>query len=102
MEFRLNKIEPDLRQKINEETKEGKVHSKKGIAINKDKSEERQRRNKEQQKPKEKFNLSKYVKEGKKITINAIKTSEISIKAEKQDEEKLQNLYKGVFIDAVK
>lgn len=102
MEFKLNKIEPDLRQKINEETKEGKVHSKKGIAINKDKNEERNRKNKEQKKPKEEFNLSRYNNESKKITINAVKTSEVSIKAEKEDKEKLQNLYKGVFIDAVK
>jgi hypothetical protein len=36
MEYRINKIDTDLRQKINEERSEGKVHNKKGININKD------------------------------------------------------------------
>ncbi|EJP6470968.1 hypothetical protein FDG09_08305 [Clostridium sporogenes] len=35
MEFRLNKIDLELRDKIKEQTKEGKVHSKQNITINK-------------------------------------------------------------------
>lgn len=37
MEYRINKIDPDLRQRINEERSEDKIHNKKGININKDK-----------------------------------------------------------------
>ena len=37
MEYRINKIDPDLRQKINEERNEEKIHNKKGINVNKDK-----------------------------------------------------------------
>ena len=37
MEYRVNKIDPDLRQKINEERNEERIHTKKGININKDK-----------------------------------------------------------------
>jgi hypothetical protein len=37
MEYRINKIDTDLRQKINEERSEDKIHNKKGININKDK-----------------------------------------------------------------
>ena len=35
MEFRLNKIDLEVRDKIKEQTKEGKVHSKQNITINK-------------------------------------------------------------------
>ncbi|EPS53135.1 hypothetical protein CFSAN002368_00085 [Clostridium botulinum A1 str. CFSAN002368] len=35
MEFRLNKIDLEIRDKITEQTKEGKVHSKQNITINK-------------------------------------------------------------------
>lgn len=33
MEFRLNKIEPETRQKVNEMTREGIIHSKSGLNI---------------------------------------------------------------------
>ncbi|EFG88213.1 hypothetical protein CLCAR_2208 [Clostridium carboxidivorans P7] len=36
MEFRLNKIEPEVRQRVKETTSAGKVHTKSGISINKD------------------------------------------------------------------
>ncbi|WP_251860526.1 hypothetical protein [Clostridium sp. Marseille-Q2269] len=35
MEFKLNKIDLQVRDRIKEQTKEGKVHSKKNITINK-------------------------------------------------------------------
>jgi hypothetical protein len=37
MEFKLNKIEMDVRQRLNEERSMDKVHNKKGIQVNKDK-----------------------------------------------------------------
>lgn len=37
MEYRVNKIDPDLRKKIGDARGEGKIHTKKGITINKDK-----------------------------------------------------------------
>ena len=37
MEFKINKIEMDVRHKINEERSMDKVHTKKGIGVNKDK-----------------------------------------------------------------
>ena len=36
MEFKLNKIDTDIRKKIDEERKESKVHSGKAINVNKD------------------------------------------------------------------
>jgi hypothetical protein len=50
MEYRINKIDTDLRQKINEERSEDKIHNKKGININKDK--ENTRENMEHKDPK--------------------------------------------------
>ncbi len=40
MEFKLNKIDTDIRKKIKEERKESKVHSGKAINVNKDFLEE--------------------------------------------------------------
>lgn len=41
MEFKLNKIDTDIRKKMQEEIKEDKVHSGKGINIKKDLKEEK-------------------------------------------------------------
>lgn len=41
MEFKLNKIDTDIRKKMQEETKEDKVHSGKSINIKKDIKDER-------------------------------------------------------------
>ncbi|OPJ64526.1 hypothetical protein [Clostridium chromiireducens] len=43
MEFKLNKIDTDIRKKMQEEIKEDKVHSGKGISIKKDVKDERAR-----------------------------------------------------------
>lgn len=42
MEFKLNKIDTDIRKKMQEETKEDKVHSGKNISVKKDIKDERQ------------------------------------------------------------
>ncbi|WP_163193279.1 hypothetical protein [Clostridium thermarum] len=99
MEFRLNKIDTDLRKKINDATAEGKVHTKKGISIDKRSYEERREQRNNKRKPREKFNLEKYTK-GKKISVEAVKIEQIDVAAEK--EENLQNAaeYRGLFIDS--
>lgn len=99
MEFRLNKIDTDLRQKINDQTREGKVHTKNGILIQKHKYEERRGQKNRKRNPKEKFEIKKYIK-NKKITIEAVKVEKISIKAEKEEALKNANEYRGVFIDS--
>jgi len=99
MEFRLNKIDTDLRQKINDQTREGKVHTKKGISIDKHKYEERREQKNDKRNPKEKFDIEKYTK-NKKITIDAVKVEEIDIEAEKEDALKNADEYRGVFIDS--
>lgn len=101
MEFRLNKIDMDIRQGINDETREGKVHSKKGIEINKDKSEDKRQNKQQKEKPKEKFNLSKYAKNSK-ITIDAVKIENIEVRATKEAAPSSKDDNKGLFIDARK
>lgn len=96
MNFLLNKIDTDIRRKIYEKTKDGKVHRKSTISINKD-----------SEKQKKKF-FQEYVKEedmkkGKgKITIDVSKVKEptISLKAEK--EEDINLLGRGTFLDVKK
>lgn len=69
MEFRLNKIDTSLRQKINDATKEGKVHGKSDVKVDKDKNREE----------KQKFDLKKYGKQiDNKITVSAIKDDQNS------------------------
>ncbi|NLM35183.1 MAG: hypothetical protein GX206_07065 [Clostridiales bacterium] len=99
MEFRLNKIDTDLRQKINDQTREGKVHTKNGILIQKHKYEERRGQKNRKRNPKEKFEIEKYTR-NKKITIEAIKVEEIDIEAEKEELLKNADEYNGVFIDS--
>ncbi|MBU5591105.1 hypothetical protein KQI89_04955 [Clostridium sp. MSJ-4] len=102
MEFRLNKIDNDLRDKINEQTREGKVHSKKDIAISKETNEEGRRGRQQWQREKsskEKFSLSKYVDTNKKISVNAVKVEDIKVDATIDDKDTTKEIYKGRFLD---
>lgn len=90
MEYRLNKIEPEIRQLVNDAVKEGKVHGNKDISkVDKDKREKQGKNPKDfkeelaKQSPKE------------KISVDAIKKSEIDIEASKED----MDLTKGRFLD---
>lgn len=85
MEFKLNKIDTDIRKRIEEERKENKVHSGKAINVNKDFLEEN------------KDNLNNKNQESRKkrkfIIIDGIKynKSEIKVDVEKSEEISIQN-----------
>ena len=49
MEFKLNKIDTDIRKKMQEEIKNDKVHSGKSISVKKDLKDERNESNNENQ-----------------------------------------------------
>lgn len=94
MEFKLNKIDTDIRKKMQEEIKEEKVHSGKGINIKKDVKDEK----------------SEYVKDLKQeehekryFTIDGTKDNHknIDIKAEKIEEISEENS-KGRILDTTK
>lgn len=88
MEFRLNKIDTDLRQKVNDITKPGVVHSKTNILINKDNNKEKSKE--------PVYKLKKYNKN--KIIIDAEKLENVEVNAFKQNPEE-SNVSEGQFID---
>ena len=94
MEFKLNKIDTDIRKKMQEEIKEDKVHSGKSINIKKDIKDEKQ------------GELQEYTdKESEKryITIDVIKENHknIDIKVEKVEKINESNS-KGRILDTAK
>ncbi|PRR85243.1 hypothetical protein [Clostridium luticellarii] len=100
MEFKLNKIDPEVRRRVKETTSADKVHNKRKIFIdsnNKDKGKKEQG-NFERE-------LSKY-KEGKsrkKIVVQATRVKEVKVDAfreEKNSTSKVDNM--GSIIDVKK
>jgi hypothetical protein len=100
MEYRLNKIDTDIRAEINRQTKEGKVHTKKGIKISSDKSKDHnQSKGHQKKEEKEGFDLSKYNnKDSKTIQVKAYKGTNVEVEAEKE-EDSGEDSYRGRFID---
>lgn len=91
----LNKIDNDIRRKINEKTRDGKVHRKQKIEVNKD--GEKDRKNFEQYIEQEKSS------EKKKIIVDAVKLEEGNISLNGEKEESLKNLGSfGTFLDVKK
>lgn len=83
MEYRLNKIDPEVRQRIKETTKPGKIHAKAKISVNKDSSEKKKDSGRDFSSELEK---QKNDKDKKKIIIEAIKVEEVEISAYKEAE----------------
>ncbi|SHI58947.1 hypothetical protein SAMN05444401_1084 [Clostridium amylolyticum] len=97
MEFRLNKIEPEARQKVNEMTREGIIHSKSGLNISSYSRRFDGERRKKLKKPPEKFEFSNFLKK-EKIYVEAVREKTIEIEAELEEKDSDLN-YKGVFLD---
>jgi hypothetical protein len=97
LEFKLNKIDTDIRKKIQEDTKEDKVHSGKAINVNKDLKEEKNQIINEKQIPAKDEVIKRY------ITIEVVKDNHknIDIKAEKIEEINEGNS-KGRILDTTK
>ena len=95
MEFKLNKIDTDIRKKMQEEIKEEKVHSSKAITAKRDIKDERNKRYKK--------NETKEDTEKKYITIDTVKykKQELEVKAEKIESIDGENS-KGRILDAKK
>ncbi|NFO98154.1 hypothetical protein FDC62_08025 [Clostridium botulinum] len=92
LEYRLNKVDYELQQLVNDATKEGKVHGNKEAGkVNKDKKN----RNKKQYSEQLKKELSKQKK--KKIIVDAIKVENIKVDAFRERDSK--NLNQGRFLD---
>lgn len=94
MEFKLNKIDTDIRKRMQEETKEDKVHSGKSISVKKDIKDDRH---------KEMKNSDKEENKKRYITIDGVRCNnkDISIKVEKVEEINNENS-KGRILDKKK
>jgi hypothetical protein len=95
LEFKLNKIDTDIRKKIQEEIKEDKVHSGKSINVTKDLKDEKNEYIK--------IDEAKEENEKRYITIDGVKCTHknIDIKAEKVEEINQSNS-KGRILDTTK
>ena len=92
MNFLLNKIDTDLRRKVYERTRDGKIHRKEKIAIYKDIEKE------------QKKTFEDYIKEDSnkgKIIIEATKNIEPDIEIKAEKEERNISSY-GSFLDVKK
>lgn len=101
MEYRLNKIDMELRERINEATSENKIHRKNQIQrIKGKKSDDRKNEGSSQYK---KFVIPENSTKGKKIMITSVKdiNKHIDVEAIK-DENETNTTDRGSFLDVRK
>ncbi|MGN2369760.1 hypothetical protein ACTFJW_06805 [Clostridium cagae] len=98
MEFRLNKVDTDLRDRLQEEIKTDKIHGNNHISIKKDlKENENQDKDNNETKEENKKSLKKY------ITIDGIKYNAKKSYVNVEKVEKLNEINsKGRFLDIEK
>ena len=96
MEFKLNKIDVEIRQRVKDTTKSGVVHRKDSITVNKD------RNTRDNSNSQVDFNnkISKYKKKHK-ISVGAFKNTQYEVEVFKDTLEKEQRCI-GNFIDTRK
>lgn len=96
MEFKLNKIDTDLRRKLQEKTADHKVHGKAGITVEAY-NEEREKFRKDKN-FKSILEEKKKTKKEKKIIIDGVMVDNLQVEGEREISENS----KGVFIDTKK
>jgi hypothetical protein len=98
MEFRLNKIDPEVRERVKETTSAGKIHTKSGIVINTD-----TKKNKEDNEADFEEELKRQKKKGKKkLLVEAVKVEEVQIPAYKEPDSSSEDENRGHFLDVRK
>jgi len=91
MEFKLNKIDPDLRRQVNDAAKAGKVHgANHNLSVNKDKNDESSKQN-----------FDKNQENNERILIKAEKKQDIEIDVF-SEKETTDTTRKGKFLDVRK
>ncbi|WP_315077699.1 hypothetical protein [uncultured Clostridium sp.] len=98
MEFRINKVDTDLRDKLKEEIKTDKIHGNNHISIKKDlKEDENKDKNNSENKEENKKSSKKY------ITIDGVKCNSKNLYVKVEKVEKLNEINsKGRFLDIEK
>ncbi len=100
MDFKINKIEPEIRQRINNMTREGIVHGKTGLKIS-SYSERFLKEKKKGFRERDKGYRFSAILKKQKITIDGEKKHRLEIDAIKEEFEDPLS-YKGNFIDTKK
>ena len=99
MEFQLNKIDTNVRRKLQEKTSDNKVHSKYGVKISvnadKEKKEEHNKQNK-------KNDFSDELSNAKKIRVQAVKKETIHVKTRLEAQTDKLGRKEGFYIDTRK
>lgn len=97
MDYKINKIDPDVRRRIQNVTKEGIVHTKINLRTDKDKKKHRDKDNKSFEEE-----LNKFEKNTKaKLVVSAQRIEEIEVEVYR-DKKSLKNLEVGSIIDTKK
>ncbi|WML35502.1 hypothetical protein [Clostridium sp. OS1-26] len=100
MEFRLNKIDPEVRQRVKETTSSGKIHTKSGIVTNKDNENKKNRNGEDFSSELEK---QKDKRKEKIFSVDAVKVEEVEVSVYKEEKEGLsENEVRGYMIDVKK
>ncbi|RMC99079.1 hypothetical protein D9O40_12320 [Clostridium autoethanogenum] len=99
MEFRLNKIDPEVNRRVKETTRAGKVHNKSGIFINQDYKD---KKNSNQGDFKSELTKYKQGKNKKRIFVEASKIERVEIKAFKEEENISKDDERGSILDVKK
>lgn len=85
MEFRLNKIDPEVRQRVKETTSAGKIHTKSGVIINKD---NKNKKNKNEDSFASELEKEKKKREKKILSVEAVKVQEVEVPAYREEQGK--------------
>ena len=94
MDYRINKIDPEVRQRIQDVTKEGIIHNKLDLETDKDKKKNRNKDNKSFEEELNKFEKTSKIK----TQVSAEKIEDIEVIAYK-DKENLKDSEVGSIID---
>lgn len=95
MDFKINKIDPEVRQRIQDVTKDGIVHNKINIKTDKDKKKHRNKDNKSFEEELNKFENS--AKEKIEVSAQKIEDIEVEVYREKKN---LKGTDIGLIIDS--
>lgn len=102
MEYKLNKVDLDVRQRIEDSVREGVVHRKDEISIKKDggnpEGKNKNEFSKSLKKAKQQGKKDKENKKEDKILIEAVKMKAINVEASIDSKDK-ENLTSGRFLD---
>lgn len=101
MQYIINKIDTDIRRKVLEKTKDGKVHRKDEISRINEMKDHGEHLDEKSKKKNEEKHFSEVLEDVKKVTVEAVKLESVKVDAQLNSKEKKIER-KGVFLDIKK